>query len=135
MIFFNNNNKEEEQQQKMMIFRQGDILITKVNNIAGKKQEEAYSVIPNSKTVALGELTGHHHTFSEQSQVLLYKDKKSLSSAQQQQEEPTLIEVKSGVAELVHQEHNTILLPKGTYKVTREMEYNPFLGQLTRTAD
>src|SRR3982750_179110 len=124
MIFFNN---KDEQEEKMMIFRQGDILITKVNNMIDNKKE--YSLIPNSKTVALGELTGHHHTFSEQSQVLLYKDKKS-SSTQQEIEEPTLIEVKSSVAELVHQEHNTILLPKGTYKVTREMEYNPFLGQL-----
>lgn len=117
-----------------MIFRQGDILMTRVKGMEKKK----YSLIPNSKTVALGELTGHHHTFSEQSQVLLYKDNSASSSSsqqQEQQEDPTLIEVKSGVAELVHQEHNTILLPEGTYKVTREMEYNPFLNQIQRTAD
>lgn len=125
MIFLKNSLKEQE----MMIFRQGDILITRVNNINDKK----YSLIPNSKTVAQGELTGHHHTFSEQSQVLLYKDEQQGQG--QQQEDPSLIVVKSPMAELVHQEHNPILLPEGTYKVTRETEYNPFLNLIQRTAD
>jgi len=128
------NKKQQEQDQQMMMFRQGDILITQVdgNSIDHGK----YSIIPDSKTVALGEITGHHHTFSDNSQVLLFKDKKDGKSANNNNlDDPTLIQVQSEMAELEHQEHNTILLPEGTYKITREVEYNPFTLQLQRTAD
>ncbi len=132
MILFFNHKKEQQEGGGggMMIFRQGDILITKVNS--NNVDHSKYAIIPDSKTVALGEITGHHHTFNEQSQVLLFKekDKKSATS-----DDPTLIQVQSEMAELEHQEHNTILLPQGTYKITREVEYNPFTLEIKRTQD
>lgn len=35
------------------------------------------------------------------------------------------LEVKSAMAELRHEEHGTISIPKGDYRVTRQREYHP----------
>ena len=109
-----------------IFIRQGDICLQLVND---ERIPQGMALIQNSRTLALGEATGHHHSFAPQTQVLLYRDSKS-------GKEPEYVQVldRKG-AELVHQEHNAITVPQGTYKVIREQEYNPFLRQLQRTVD
>ena len=107
------------------IIRQGDILFRQVN----KPVEEGCEVLPNSKTVALGELTGHHHSFGGNDQMLVFKDKKARNN-----NEPVAIQVLAP-AELTHQEHFAIQFEPGYYKIVREQEYNPMTKQLQRAVD
>jgi hypothetical protein len=58
--------------QVLEIFRQGDILFKRVESIDDMDKKE----IQGSLTVALGELTGHHHSFVQGSLVQLYSDPK-----------------------------------------------------------
>ncbi len=99
-------------------YRQGDILFEKVDSFNENGQQL------DTKTVAKGEKTGHHHSFREQDQVLLYGT-----------QEPEMVVVESEVAQITHQEHKPIELEKGIYKVTREQGYNPFLQRLQRSVD
>ena len=99
--------------------RQGDVLLKRISEIDSKA-----TVIPDSKTVALGEATGHHHTFN--GQVLLYKTSEL--------EEPKYVEVKQD-AVLEHQEHLSIQVPEGKYEVIKEQEFNPFTKSISRTRD
>lgn len=108
---------------KKIYIRQGDILFEKVSRL-----EKTYQVL-DTKTVALGEITGHSHEFQEESQVLLYKD--------DGEEMPTQLSVLDDSAPqgLTHQEHLSIQFPQGEYKIHREQSYNPFLRQIQRSVD
>ena len=105
---------------KTKLYRQGDVLIMPIDNIPNKKS------LKKTKrcTLALGEVTGHHHTIHDGA-VGYADDKLSLAK---------YIEVtdSSGGA-LTHQEHDTITLPEGVYKVIGQVEYTP--QRLQRVAD
>lgn len=109
---------------KKIFIRQGDIMFESVpernNNLEPIK----------SKTVALGEITGHHHSFTENSQVLLNKFD---ISTDDNPHSVTVFEEKDTL--LTHQEHFSIQFPKGEYKIKREQSYNPFLKQIQRSMD
>jgi hypothetical protein len=107
----------------MELFRQGDILFQKIDQYTYEKYEEC-----KDKIVARGEQTGHHHSFSNNAQVLLLKNYNSI--------EPEILQVmEDGGAILTHQEHLPLKIPKGTYKIRREVEYNPFTLQLNKVRD
>lgn len=111
-------NMNEEQ-----IFRHGDLLIQRVPSIP--KTAKA----TNSRTLALGEATGHHHTF-ESGDVQVY-DNPSV-----QNDDPVKwFEVKSKKASLGHQEHKKIDLPQGIYSLNIEREYNPFDNVIRQVTD
>lgn len=114
-----------------VFIRQGDILLEQIDTGIVRAPSNM-TPINNSRTLALGEATGHHHSFTNpQQQVLLYRDAKNGKPT-----EPELVQVVSEEgATLTHQEHKAIHVPQGTYKVVREQEYNPFLKQLQRTVD
>lgn len=92
------------------IARHGDILFVRTKTKIGEKTD--------TKTVALGEVTGHHHTFD--GDVVCYADDEVVKS----------VEIISD-APITHQEHEAITLEKGVYKVYRKQEYDPF-GQVLR---
>lgn len=104
---------------KKSIYRQGDVLITPVDNIPTnlKKTERC--------TLALGEVTGHHHSILDGNAVGYANDAKSLAQY--------VRVTNSKGASLTHQEHDTIVLPEGTYKVHGQVEYTP--ERLQRVAD
>jgi len=92
-----------------MIIRQGDVLLKKVEKIPkGLKKRD-------DKTVALGELTGHHHTFSGQVCVFGEMGKRQFVDVQQQ-------------SVLEHQEHKNIVVPKGKYEVIIQREFSALDG-------
>jgi hypothetical protein len=95
-------------------YRQGDVLIERIDalpsNRKSVKREKGRIVL------AHGEVTGHAHTI-ESPDAYLYETA--------DQAGVTFLEVKEAMAELTHQEHATIELPTGTYRVTRQREYTP----------
>lgn len=87
--------------------RQGDTLLRRVASIPGKL------IKTKSPTLALGENTGHHHTFSEGGAVGFADDETALAD---------FVEVKAPEAPLTHQEHSTITYPQGTYESLKQVE-------------
>jgi|SRR5688572_6518529 len=106
----------------MRFIRQGDILFERIDVVDNSKIEL------DTKVVALGELTGHSHSFEETSQVLLSKEI--------DEDVPTqLVVLEEKGARLEHQEHLPIQIPKGIYRIRREQSYNPFLKNIQRSMD
>ena len=86
-------------------WRHGDVLITEVSEIKGKKLKHL--------TLAEGEVTGHTHRITT-------------GDAELYEHEGTLyLKVKSEEASLTHEEHNEIKLPNGNYQIGIQREYSP----------
>lgn len=91
--------------------RQGDTLLRRINKITGKRTKV------KTVTLALGEVSGHHHSFTEGGAVAFADDEKApLAEA---------VRVTAPEAPLTHQEHETIVFPKGDYESLKQMEYTP----------
>lgn len=99
----------------MRQYRQGDVLLIEVQEL----QIEGYS-LSNSKTVALGEATGHHHTFD--GDVSVYEKQEESNMAIN--DKGMLVDVLNDSV-LTHQEHAPIAVPKGKYKRIIQREYSP----------
>lgn len=95
--------------------QQGDVCIFKVDNIKGNKLEHL--------TLAKGEKTGHHHTITE-GDAELYEENGIL-----------YLRVNSKEATLTHQEHKSIVIGKGDYKIGIVQEYDHFAEEARRVAD
>lgn len=93
------------------IYRQGDVLLTPVDNIPTDLK-------PTERcTLALGEVTGHHHSILDGSAIGYATETKGLAK---------YVRVTSSKgAPLTHQEHDTIVLPEGAYRVHGQVEYTP----------
>ena len=101
-------------------FRHGDVIITR---ITAEEYENLHLPHKNDLVIAYGEATGHHHKLQAkagQAQVLVNP----------KTQEAQAFSVK-GETKLVHEEHKTLSIPKGYYKVEFEKEYEP-LEQLER---
>lgn len=92
-------------------FRQGDVLIQRVENIdtTNPIQRDRGRVV-----LAYGEVTGHAHAILDEG-VTQYAIAQGL----------TALEIKTAVALLKHEEHGTISLAPGQYRVVRQREYTP----------
>ena len=88
-------------------FRQGDVMIEKVDSIPSASIKENGRVI-----LAHGEVTGHAHEI-DQSEGEAWRSGEAL-----------FVKTKKKTA-VTHQEHNPIPLDRGSYKVTRQEEYSP----------
>ena len=92
---------------KMKLLRQGDVLLVRVDvmpALHGAVEEE-------DRILARGEATGHNHRITGPAKVL--------RSGQQ------LYVLAEQEAELVHEEHDTIRVPQGIWRVVRQREYDP----------
>ncbi len=95
------------------MFRQGDILLIPVSDSSA---QEGLTPVPREKgrvVLAHGEATGHTHAILAPDAVLFDNGKGV-----------RILAVESE-ADLVHEEHATIRLPKGFYEVRRQREYSP----------
>jgi len=92
--------------------RHGDLLLKRVDVIPKDAK------LINTLTLAEGEATGHHHTFTA-GQVEIS------APANVTEDVAKYIEVKSKSAELTHQEHAKINVGQGMWKLSIEREYNP----------
>lgn len=97
----------------MKQYRQGDILIEEIDTLpVDVKEEERVS---EPIVLAYGETTGHMHAITDL-HVKAFLDS-SLNGTR-------YLHVYKQ-AFLNHQEHDTIQLPSGFYRVTRQREYRP----------
>lgn len=96
------------------MYRQGDVLIVPASGIPKKldqiEREDGRAVL------AHGEVTGHAHAIKDK-RAVLFRD-------------PKLAEIFMRVSgntpvELQHDEHDTIDIPPGNYRVIRQREYSP----------
>jgi len=90
-----------------MLYRHGDVLVQDVPTLPAAHPRPG-------TTLARGEITGHSHRFRRPEEVQLY-----------QAGADTYAEVLSESADLIHEEHATITLPRGVYKVWMQREYSP----------
>ncbi|MBW4468911.1 MAG: hypothetical protein KME45_00720 [Stenomitos rutilans HA7619-LM2] len=89
----------------MQPMRQGDVILLPSKTIEGKP-------LPHL-TLAEGEVTGHKHHISD-GQAALYEKDGTL-----------YLKVLSETATLTHEEHKPIDIPKGTWMIRIQREYEP----------
>lgn len=90
-----------------MMYRQGDVLLRKIDKIpTGAKKK--------NNTVALGEVTGHHHTFDGGAQVFEMVGQQFVDIPKS--------------STLIHQEHAPITFPPGKYAVILQREFDVVEG-------
>lgn len=97
------------------MYRQGDVLIIRATK-KGALTKEHQKVARDAGRVVLayGEVTGHAHALHEPGVALLRREGIS----------DRVLTVGRELAELVHEEHATIALPKGTYVIRQQREYD-----------
>ena len=96
------------------MFRQGDVLIVPVAKIPGDLQpvnREKGRVI-----LAHGEVTGHAHAIKDKRAALFRDPKLAAIFMHVSGDSPVALE---------HDEHDTIQVPPGDYRVIRQREYHP----------
>ena len=96
-----------------MLLQQGDILVKNINAFPGNLS----IVVPvdNRLIIAKGEATGHCHVINDINNVQLLKDKDG----------NLFLDVKK-TTDLIHQEHNPILIEPGKYRIDIVREYDHF---------
>ena len=100
---------------KSGIYRQGDVLITRIEAIPASAQKPVIrGGKPERIILALGEATGHHHSL-EADAADWWKE----SDGGDQ-----FLDVRQ-TAEVTHQEHAPITLKPGKYRVQIQREYSP----------
>lgn len=103
------------------MYRQGDVLIVPVTETAVPPSVRAAGPrrrAPRERMVlALGESTGHAHA------VLAAHDEGDFYPAPTEADPAFLFLPRGG--KVVHEEHGTIPLPEGWYRVVRQREYEP----------
>lgn len=93
--------------------RQGDVLIERIDSLPSNLKP-----IPreNGRVIlAHGEVTGHAHAITDDHAELYQGNDAGV----------TFLEIRDAVAALQHDEHSTIELPAGNYRVVRQREYSP----------
>jgi hypothetical protein len=94
---------------KRETYRQGDVLLQRIDGLPENARPVEWE---NRVILAYGEVTGHAHAISTAyAKMYTWKGDR-------------LLEVQPG-AKLVHEEHATIALPEGVYKVIQQREYVP----------
>jgi hypothetical protein len=92
-----------------MIYRQGDVLIEQIKNLPKNvKQSTEKRII-----LAYGEVTGHCHEADIETCTAYVNEGGEL-----------FLDVETET-EVTHQEHNTLTLPPGVYRITHQREYSP----------
>ncbi len=90
------------------MWRHGDVLIAPIEEIPADAHPRHGAVL------ALGEITGHSHRFASPQSVALWERADGL-----------FVRVTAESATLIHEEHQPITLPQGTYRVWMQREYTP----------
>jgi hypothetical protein len=90
------------------MWRHGDVLISRVESIPDGSKRLPHCIL------AEGELTGHAHRIEGSGVAELFE-----SGGER------FLRVLADEARVVHEEHRTITLPRGTYRVWGQREYTP----------
>jgi hypothetical protein len=91
------------------MWRHGDVMLATIEALPE-------GVKPHSGVVlAYGETTGHSHRFADPSTVELFRGLDDL----------LYVRVIADEALLIHEEHKTLSIPQGIYRVWQQREYTP----------
>jgi hypothetical protein len=90
------------------MWRHGDVLIDRCIQLPPGVRPVPHLIL------ARGEATGHAHRVLEQGAAVLYKG-----------DDGDFLEVTADQATIVHDEHQPIALPRGTYHIWFQREYSP----------
>jgi len=88
------------------MYRQGDILMIKAEEYKGDKLD--------STIIQEGEATGHAHRIADPATAELFGVRGVAEFI-----------VVNTAADIVHEDHNTITLDEGIYRIVRQREYSP----------
>ena len=104
-------------------YRQGDILLVRVDDGEPRGRPALKKQKPEKGRLILarGEATGHHHS--------VLAGAEGTSELLAGPNDDMYLLVQEGIALLEHQEHGTIKVDKGTYKVIRQRQYSPEMPQ------
>lgn len=91
-----------------MQWRHGDVLIEAVDSIPQEAQKRPGSIL------ARGEITGHSHRVAVADTAELWEYQGTM-----------YLWVVADTATVVHEEHDAITLPRGTYRFWQQREYTP----------
>ena len=94
-----------------MMWRHGDVMIAVVGSIPEAAPRRPAPIL------ARGEATGHSHRISDARTAEVFDDPASRTQG--------FLRVTADTAVLIHDEHATILLPRGTYRFWQQREYTP----------
>lgn len=104
----------------MKLYRQGDVLIRRIDKIPLRRRKSTNDD-RRRLILAHGEATGHAHVIDAKP-----SEARLRHGSARDARELTFLEVLSPTGvELVHDEHDTIVIPPGDYEVTRQREYSP----------
>ena len=92
----------------LKLYRHGDVLVGSVDGLpeGAKKRDNV--------TLAYGEMTGHSHRIADPTTAETFEYEGQL-----------YLRVIAASAELIHEEHHTIELQQGIYRVWQQREYTP----------
>ncbi len=103
------------------LYAQGDLLLEQIGDL--QPTGTTIASLPTGVTVlAEGEATGHRHAFFEQ--VTMFRDD-GLARDIPSGLYIGHVRVEGPSARLQHDEHATVTLPRGTYRVRRQRELEP----------
>jgi hypothetical protein len=94
------------------MYRQGDVLVVAFEGIP--RRAKSVDRDRGRVVLAYGEATGHAHAIADPGAALL-----------QHEDELYLRVTAAGGVGLRHEEHDTIVVPPGSYRVVRQREYAP----------
>lgn len=103
---------------KKIMFRQGDVLIVAVDDVP--RNAEPVKRSKRGVVLAEGEVTGHAHRIPSRS-AKLYRSESDARYLRVMGPAPVALN---------HEEHTTVTIPPGDYRVTIHAEYQP--GELPR---
>lgn len=103
------------------IFAQGDLLIERVPDLV-PSGIRAQAGADGALVVAEGELTGHRHAFYDK--VTMFRDD-SLTWDIPKGLYVAHVRIDGPEARLLHEEHDVIALPRGTWRIRRQREMEP----------
>ncbi len=101
----------------MNVYRQGDIALIEVEALP----EDAAMVSAAGARIILarGEATGHTHRFEPGGQASLHQGRYTGDDAAE-----SWLVVGSNSEALLHEEHATLMVPRGVYRVARQRQFD-----------
>lgn len=92
----------------MTLYRHGDVMVNQVDELPPDAKKR------HNLVLAYGEITGHSHRIADPTTAKMFEVDGQL-----------YLKVVASFAELIHEEHNTIKIPTGIYRVWQQREYSP----------
>lgn len=92
----------------MPLYRHGDVLINSVEEIPDTAKKRSNLIL------AYGEITGHSHRIADPKTAQTFELDGQI-----------FLKVIDPIAQLIHEEHATIEIPQGIYRIWQQREYTP----------